>query len=255
MLWTGVVVWLLSLLPSLVHVLPPNLTLTWADEFSDVPVLFIALVALAVCSHRAEEGGERAFWGLLAGCPAAWLLVRLLYSVIPYGDTGVLLDQVTDLSYLVGYLCVVLALEFRPRPTGRRTAPRPRVEWLATLLYAFFLLSYFTLAPSIFRPELYATWVPSMLLYSVIDAYLLARTWSLLRVGVDTAWTAPFRWLWAIFWLWLAGDLIEGLMYMEVIPFVDPGTPADTLWMAPSILFLVVARSCSWEPGRRERGR
>lgn len=246
-LWIGFGIWFLSLLPSLVPILSPGATLTWADEFDDTPILLFILIAMAICWYLAEARRERVFWGLLMGCPAAWLTARVLYMFVPYDGNGMLSDQVTDLSYLVGYLCVVLAVEFRPRPSGEQAGRARHVEWLAMLLYGFFLLSYFTLAPSIFRPELYATWVPSMLLFSVIDLYLVIRTWRLLQEGVAPPWAAPFRWLWWVFLVWLAGDLTEGFMYMQILPNVDPGTPLDLLWMAPDLLLLVAARSCSWE--------
>jgi hypothetical protein len=146
-----VAVWLLSLLPSLVGVLSPDATLTWTDEFNDVPILLVALMAIAISRHGAEEHGERVFWGLLMGYPGAWLVARVLYLVVPYNGNGILSDQVTDLSYLVGYLCVVLALEFRPRLSYAQGGRAHPVERLGVLLYGFFLLSYFTLAPSIFR--------------------------------------------------------------------------------------------------------
>lgn len=212
-------------------------------------------MAMAISRHGAEEHGERVFWGLLMGYPGAWLVARVLYLVVPYNGNGILSDQVTDLSYLVGYLCVVLALEFRPRLSYAQGGRAHPVERLGVLLYGFFLLSYFTLAPSIFRPELYITWVPSMLLFSVMDTYLLVRMWRLLRDGVDPSWVAPFRWLWAVFLVWLAGDLTEGLMYMGAIPYTDPGTPADVLWVAPGLLLLVAARSRSWEVRLEGEGR
>jgi len=97
-LWAGVAVWLLSLLPSLVGVLSPDATLTWTDEFNDVPILLVALMAIAISRHGAEEHGERVFWGLLMGYPGAWLVARVLYLVVPYNGNGILSDQVTDLS-------------------------------------------------------------------------------------------------------------------------------------------------------------
>lgn len=253
-LWTGVALWFLSLLPSLAPVLSPDVTYDWAGQFNDVPILLWALVAMAIALHHAEERRERTFWWLLMGSPVTSLVARVLYVVIPWEGGGLLSDQTIDLAYLLGYLSAVLALEFRPRGS-RAEPPRPRrVERLGMLLYAFFLLSYFTLAPSIFRPELYLTWVPSMLLFSVMDAYLLARTWWLLDHEVGPAWAGTFRWLRAAFLLWLVGDLTEGLMYMHVIPYTDPGTPPDILWMTPGLLLLVVARRRSWIPRRVRHG-
>jgi len=247
----GIVVWLLALVPSLADVLPEDLELTWADEYSDVPTLALVLATASLLASRARERRERGFWRLLAGCTVTWLAVRALYLFVPWTERGIAFDLATDVLYLAGYFLVALALETppdQPPEVGSRGRER-RIESLGTLVFGFGLLTYFVLVPAVFNPEIYASWVPSMLLYAVLDSYLLARTVTLLRGGLAQGWTAPVGWLGATFGLWLVGDLTEGFMYLETIPFIEPGTPWDLLWALPPLTLLVAARSRTWSGG------
>lgn len=246
--WSCAVVWVLSLLPSLLGVLPPDPAFIWADQFLDAPTLALVLVAASLRVRVAEDQRERVFWRFLSGCTIAWLAVRGLYLIVPYKERGIRFDLVTDVFYLVGYLCVALAVEGRPdqRPEGGARGRERRIESLGTLVFGFGLLSYFALVPSVFNPEVYASWVSSMLLYSVLDVYLLVRGVEFLRSGLAPGWRAPMGWLSATFVLWLVGDLTEGLMYMEAIPFIEPGTPWDLLWALPPLTLLLAVRSRSW---------
>ena len=246
--WIGVVVWGASVLPSLIPVLPAEVTFAWADQYSDVPGLIFVLVAAALAIRRASSQRERVFWRLLVGCITGWLAVRGLYLLIPYEEWGTATDLTADLFYLGGYLCVALAVERRPdRHPGTGGPGRlQRAEAAGTLVFAFALLTYLVLLPSVFNPEVYASWVSSLLLFAVLDAFLLARGISLLRGSLEKGWRLPLRWLTAVFAIWLVGDLGEGLMYLDVIPFTEPGTPWDLIWHLPSLALLASVRSRRW---------
>jgi len=250
-LWAGLVAWVGGTLPSLVPVLSPEHTLDWADRFSDVPVLAVVLLAALLRLRVAPRHAERTFWRLMAGCPVGWLAVRALYIVIPVEHWGIGVDLASDLFYLAGYLCVALALERRPDgPPGQGQAEAGRrMESLGTLIFAFGLLAYFVLVPSVFNPEIYASWVSSLLLYAVLDAFLLTRAVTLLRTDLAEDWRVPMGWLTATLAIWFVGDMTEGLMYLEILPWVDPGHPVDVLWQAPALTLLLTVRSRSWQAG------
>lgn len=250
----GVVVWVLCALPSLVPVLPEDLLYSWADQYSDVPSLLLVMGLAVVRARSVAEGRERFFWGVVAATLVCWLSVRLLYLLIPYETWGVGTDLTSDLLYLAGYFLLAVVLEDPPREERVDEAAKgARVESVGTLVFAMGILTYFVLAPSVFTPDLYAAWVSSLLLYSVLDVYLLARCLRIVgQADLQEGWRTTFGWLGATFGLWLAGDLTEGLMYLEWLPFVYAGTPLDLLWHAPSLTLLVALRARSL--GAEERG-
>ncbi len=239
--------WLLSLLPSLRGVEFEDVGFTWADQYSDVPTMALVLVAMSLLASHAQERAEGRFWRLMSGCVLAWLGVRVLYFFVPFDAQGIGFDLVTDVLYLVGYFLIALGLETPPdrAPEGGSRGRERRVESLGTLVFGFGLLTYFVVVPAVFDPDIYASWVSSMLLYAVLDVYLLTRAVTLLRGGLAPGWRAPMGWLAVTLGLWLVGDLTEGLMYLETIPFVDPGTPWDVLWALPSLTLLIAVRSRS----------
>lgn len=244
-LWAGLAMWVASLLPSFLPVLSPEWTFTWADQYSDAPSLALVLLAAALQVGRASKQRERVFWRLVVGCLLGWLAVRGLYLLVPYDYWGTGLDLASDILYLGGYLCLALALERRPdrNPSNGAQSKVKRVESLGTLIFAFGLLTYFVLVPSIFNPEVYASWVSSLLLYAVLDAFLLVRTLTLLRGGLEPGWQPAMRWIAVTFAFWFIGDLLEGLMYLEAIRWVDPGTPLDLIWHVPALTLLIAVRT------------
>ena len=252
MVVAGLAVWVASILPSLAPVLSPDITLTWADQYSDAPMLILVLLTAALQVRRSPRQRERVFWRLVVGGILGWLSVRGLYLLVPFEHWGTGLDLASDLLYLAGYLAMALALERRPDQAAPRGPDErmERVESIGTLIFSFGLLAYFILIPSVFNPQVYASWVSSLLLYAVLDLYLLVRVLNILRTQPGAGWRRPYRWLSLTFAAWLVGDLTEGLMYLETIPFVFPGTPLDILWHLPG-LFLLLAirqRSADTEP-------
>lgn len=254
LLHVGLGVWALSLAPSFLPVLPPDLTWVWADQFSDVPTLGMATLGAVLARRRARDARARAFWGFLVLGILAWFAVRGLYLLVPYEVRGTGFDVATDVSYLLGYLATALALERRPdADVVRGTEAWGRgLESTALLVFCFTLLSYLTLAPSVFHPGMYASWVSSLLLYAAFDTYLAARTLVLLRSTARAEWKRTFALLAATFTVWLVCDVVEGLMYLRVIPEVDAGRPSDLLWALPSLALLVAVRSPAWRVGHDE---
>ncbi len=249
--WIALGVWGVSILPSFLPVLSPAATYTYADEYSDVPMLVMAGVALVIALRRTSSHGERLFFRLIVGGLAAWLAVRASYTLMPAALWGETADLIQDFLYLAGYLLFAISLETQPF-APRRLVERRRlhtVEILGTLVFVFGLLAYFVVIPSVFNPEVYASWVPSLLLYAVLDAYLVIRTLTLLNPRLPAEWRDPARWLAVTFALWLVSDMAEGLMYLEVLPWVDPGTPVDLLWHLPGLALFVAVRSRGWSAG------
>jgi signal transduction histidine kinase len=122
------------------------------------------------------------------------------------------------------------------------------LERVGALLFASGLITYFVFIPGVFHPEYYRSWGPSLLLFSVLDAYIVLRVVSILRGRVRPEWVRPYRWLGATYFIWFVADLAEVGIKMGWVPGFDSGSPLDTLWHLPLLLLLVVL-SRGW-PGR-----
>lgn len=245
----GLLVWFLSALPSLLPGTPGDLAYVWADQFSDVPTLVLVMTAALLRAARAPLRRERLFWRLLAVGLAGWMTVRGLYLMIPYEGRGMGFDLATDAFYLAGYLFIALALELGLAPGGEDRVRR--VESVGTLVFGFALLSYFTFAPSVFHPDAYADWVSSLFLYALFDLYLVVRLVVVYRSLPDPGWRLALPWVGITFFLWLVGDVTEGLMYRGAIGFWEPALPTDLLWLAPPLTLLVAVRVRSRCPTTR----
>ena len=241
----GFAVWLMAILPSLLPILSPDATYTWADQFSDVPSLAFVVFALALSIRGARNDRVRSFWWLVQFAILSWIGVRILFLIVPFEAWGVGLDLASDALYLMGYLLMALGIEKQIRSYS--SGPNAKTEYFeaaGTLVFGFGLLAYFVVAPSIFNPDVYETWVTSLLLYAVIDLYLVLRCWKWLQLtGPGSSWRWPAQWMMWTALFWLLSDLAEGLMYLEVLPWMDPGTPADIVWHLPAFTLLLMVRS------------
>lgn len=238
-------VWGLAILPSILPILSPDATYTWADQFSDVPNLVFLVATLGWAIVRSQARGERLFWWLLQASTLSWLGVRGLFLIVPFEYWGIGMDLASDVLYLQGYLLLALGIEDRIRETVTHSDSRAEYfEAVGTLVFGFGLLAYFILAPSIFNPEIYETWVTSLLLYAVIDLYLVMRTLKWMRATASTSRRHRLAfWLLVTSLFWLISDLVEGMMYLGVFPWIDPGTPWDLLWHVPAFTILLAVRS------------
>lgn len=232
----------LYLLPLLEAYYRSRLSTTYA------PAAFIAF-AIAALAHqlsRIHDSEERRFWrDLLIGF-SCWLLVPLLYLVSGKGglvpnfmDVSLLADGIFGLYYL-GW---ILAGERRPdqRYRFRPVELEHHLVLPSVSVFVAGLLCYFWLIPLLIDRELYTTWLPSMQLYLVIDAYLLARFFYLSRSAHDHRW----RKLYGLLALSLLGfsinDVIETTLYLDG-PGAEWGAAADVLWLLPFLIFTCAVR-------------
>lgn len=255
--WLGVAVWLLALLPSYIAVGTPEAAYSWADQYADGAIY---VVALLVALHRARVSPgarQRDTFLLLGMVSAAVLGVRVLYATIPEEAWGWGADLSSDLFYLLGYLALALALERRadriPAPGHR--ANLQHLEIAGAMVFALGLLAYLVLVPGIFHPDLYASWVPSLLLYGVLDLFLLSRVWHVYHSGRAPQWRRCYFLLGVTVLAWFVTDVAEGLMYLGTLPWVDAGTPLDTVWHVPGLLFFLALRSHDWPVPERWENR
>jgi signal transduction histidine kinase len=247
MLWVGVVVWVLCLVPSLAPVFSPELALLYAERFADIgPYLTIFLAAALV--SRSAGSRERSFWTLWGLALASWIGAQMVYAAVPTDAWSTRWDLTADGLFLGGYLLMAVALQRRPdrTPPAGYTSRLRQTELVATLGFAVGLLVYFIVIPRYFAPEVYATRVPSLVLWTVLDAFLMVRLLVLIATEPRPGWVWPYRFLLVACAAWLAGDGVETLMFLGTIGTVEGGTPLDLLWQLPSLAILLAVVSRGW---------
>ena len=120
-------------------------------------------------------------------------------------------------------------------------------------MFVFGLLGYFIVLPSIFVPESYGSWVPSLAMYVVLDAYIALRLIAVLRSRIGPDWRWTYRAIAAAYGLWFFADIAEGLLLLDAVPQIDAGTPLDLLWHLPILCILIAIQCRTWPiPAERE---
>jgi len=213
----------------------------WIEDIL-VPPLLHALVLAALLSRRgrALQPDERTFWNLLAAGYAFWLIVSLFYLLLPGVQEDVWAWLASDLAYLLFYLFLALATEVEPQ-LATASSLRRRFRSIGTFLFLFGLLTYFVLIPSHLDREAYGTWVPSMLLFVVLDLYLLARWAAATRAATSAHWRRVFGLLATVAVIWTASDALEALSLAGVVG-THAGDPLWLVWYAPFYGMIVAGR-------------
>ncbi len=234
----------LLIVPYLVPLFSEGAMEAYAEQYSDIPLIAIAIGA-CLAGRRRASSLERRFWIFIGVALACWLVVRVVTIAVP-GDVymttwfGLLIDGL----YVTFYLFCVLALDLRPDVYARLDVHgRLRaLRFAATVVFVFGLLVYFAMIPGAVNPDAYETWVPSLLLYVSLDIYLLARVAYLTRATPDRHWRAVYSWLLIAVAFWLVTDSYEALSYGLVVPSVAAGTLLDLAWFPPFLTLVVAAR-------------
>ena len=106
----------------------------------------------------------------------------------------------------------------------------------------FGALAYFVLIPATLAPDSYWAGVPSFTFYVVLDAYLVVRLLDAISESADRRWRAVYGWFLATCIAWLVLDTTEALLWAEVLPWINAGTPWDLPWMFPLVTLVLVGR-------------
>lgn len=230
--------------PFFLPILSPEQLEIFSSVALELPM--IALTIAALC-HRLDrvDSSERRLWTLLAVAFAFWLAQRLVAAIDYHQErSDVAYRLLLDGLYVGVYAAFILALESCPRPrrTQTRISSLEALESAGTILFALGLFAYFAVAPLVLDPESYWRGISTLLLYVVLDIYLVLRLMSLRRAATSPRWRSIHSWLLAMAVLWLATDILEALFWAEALPWVPPGTPLDLLWLLPFVPILAVAR-------------
>ena len=250
-LWRDPIIWVALLVSAgtlLLYLIQPFQVDTWqkvTEHYVMLPMLMVALVALAAGIGRIEQDRERRFWRLWTVAVGFWLLIQSLYAFLPVEYWVRAFDVGIDSLYLAFYLTIILALSLNPHRTGTiPTDPvRRRFEDVAAAVVVFALMTYFVVIPAVFKPETHDTWTPSLLLYVILDVFILLRFLYMLSDCWSTRWTTLYVMLGLTATLWASTDLLEGLSYLGVAAAdFDAGGALDWPWFLLLATLTVAAR-------------
>jgi len=213
-----------------------------AIYLSNLLPLALTIAALLVGLDRLEPS-ERTVWRFWAGAFSLWLVQDSLGSLSVYRPST-LSSFLQDALHVGFYLLLVFGLQREPHRGGMPGAPvlLRRLQAAGTALFAFGLLSYLPGIPLLFERPLFATQVPSLILYLILDADLLIRLLDAHRAAARCPrWRAIYAWLVVTAALWIATDAAEAMGYVSLLD-LPPAGPADVVWLLPFATFLVAVR-------------
>lgn len=234
----NVALWTLVATLLLVPILPPS----WMAFYSD-QVLVLAAVWFRL--RQIEDDAERHFWKLIGYSTATGLVVSVSYAILVPLDHWTLGWKVfADVSYLAGYILMLLAIEVRPhgRASGNVGGRERQLRTFGIVVFTCFLLSYFIVVPAASSAEGYDKNAPSFYLFLCLDVVILAR----LLANRSDAWSV--RWSWVYSWVTVAvlialvGDVLEFSTYHSALQ-LPSGTWLDLLWLTPPALMVMAARA------------
>lgn len=249
-LWFGFTLLMLVGLPLLIPRLGADQLSTYSDFFLDVPLLAFLIVLALVDARAAHASPERRFWYLVAGAFGCWLLVRVINIAwllhVPIGH-AVESDVAGDVIYVGFYLLLAVALELNPHEAAQRSerAGARMIEAAGAIVVVFALLAYFVVIPRAVNAAAYDTWVPSLLLYVVLDGYLVVRLAALRYSRPPPPWNRVYGWLLVTAVLWLMTDALEASFWAGIVHWVGPGTPLDLLWLPAYGTMMMAIRSAA----------
>jgi diguanylate cyclase (GGDEF)-like protein len=187
-----------------------------------------------------------------------WRLAQQGHLVSTYrGDQEIEDYVLQDVFYASFYLLAIIALDVRPHLRSRAD-DQDSMEVLrhsGPVIFAFGLLTYVILVPAAADPNSYWTDTTSFLLYVLLDAYVILRVAQNLASTRDGLWKLVYGWLLATWILWLILDTYETLLWADILPWIEPGTPLDFAWSIPYLTLIGAARIRAYVPPSPERSR
>ena len=210
-----------------------------------LPFLILGMLAPWYRFPPMANNEERRFWALWTTGLGFILIVRVIYLVNPDVDSLVSGAISIDTLYVFFYLALILSLRVRPdrHAFHQERSGLRRTEAIGTAVFVLALLAYFTLVPNTLSPEEYATWIPSLLMYWVLDAFLFLTLVYLRYTSVSREWRILYTWLALAPLCWATTEILEILFYLEWQgPEWTSAGFLDALWYLPWLFIIVAAR-------------
>ncbi len=241
---------------------PGTLTAFGASPFQ-IPFVATAAMAGFYGLGRVVHAEERLFWRILAWACVFWVATLVAIALVPAAEWRWVDDVWADAAYLFFYSPILFAAECTPHLAG--VGPRRFVErqlrWAGVTLLVSGWYLYFVVAPALSDPALFATMLPSSLLFITLDAAVILRFAWRAHTGGSTRWRVLFGLLaltGASLLLTDTLDLAEALGWFAL----PDGATTDLLWAIPPFFLLLafrlreapLSRSVDRATGEREAG-
>lgn len=229
-------------LPYFLPILDKDQLWYYGGFFLDLPLIAVLGLILVMNFFQTKKRNERQFWGWLIFGFSLWIVHSTL-GIIFVNRTDLMteVDLASYFLYFGFYAAVVMALESRPQAQPERSHQFLLVfDRIGSLVFLFGLLLYLTVVPALIDWESY--WTSTLFLFVVLDVVIVMRLVAFRRSTVDEAWRSVFSWLLVACVLWFFGDLAEVLMWADILPYIDSGTPCDILWILALPVFAIGAR-------------
>jgi signal transduction histidine kinase/CheY-like chemotaxis protein len=236
----AVLLWTASLFLYALPGVPEAWRETFGSRYFSFPVLIPIILACWVNLGRIPDAIERRFWTIIGVGFAGWLVVAIPYAVVPDSGWSSALDLAMESGYLLFYLSFILAVELRPHEahTGSLAERERQLRTAGATVLIFFVMWYFALIPATYAPDVYATSLPSLAMYVILDVVLVGRLLWMRRETWSVRWSLLYAWLAAGAALLLVGDVFEAAAYrMGHDEWITPGSWADQLWLLPGVVF------------------
>lgn len=246
-LGVGTLIVLLAL-PFYLPLLPQSALKEAAYHYSDFLLLLLTSVAFFPSSSAALSRQSRRFYQYCTIGFGFWLLIGVL-DVLSLETLSVqylwMTDVFSDILYLLFYLSLVLASAVRPdrRPASNSQRLEDNFDASGSILFIFGLLVYFIVIPITTSPADYDSWLPSLLLYVVLDLYLAVRFGYLASTTPGLRWRATYSLMTIGALSWGLLDFFEALSHIPD-PWLEPFQPSllDPMWSVPFLIFVAAAR-------------
>lgn len=232
---------LLVAIPYVVPVFSPNAQLEYGDLYATLPFHLLTFLAAVVAGRRQTVAAARRFWFFVAAASACWIGEKVLGMALGVGFLESPAGLVNDLLFVSFYLFFALAIEQEPH-RGARPERLMRLRRVGAAVSVFCLLVYFAVLPAALNVEAYVSWLPSMLLFLLLDVYVLARFILLSRSEGAGAWRGIYLLLAMTAALWLMTDILEAFAVAGAIQLPPPGHPIDAVFFPKFFTLIAAAR-------------
>ncbi len=229
---------------SVFPVLSPTARTLFLEGYVLIPITLLGILAPWVGLGPFRDRRERLFWGLWSLSLGFHLVIRWVYLLVPDVNDGIRGAFAIDLLYVLFFLPLILSVLVRPdRPRGKGRGGAARgLEFAGTGILTLALIGYFLLIPRFMNPEEYLTWVPSLLMFWVLDAFLLLSLFYLRETALTQEWRILYSWLALAPACWVITEFLELAFHLTLGDTIWPITPADVLWYLPWMAIIFAGR-------------